>query len=82
MTEKSKWQQYKEKLGDTRPWDILNPNIEKVSDEIQKIRFNVCQGCDKFIKLTSQCKECGCVMSLKTQLPAASCPLNKWHSVV
>jgi carbamoylphosphate synthase large subunit len=82
MTEKSKWQQYKEKLGGTRPWDILNPNIEKVSDEIQKSRFDICQGCDRFIKLTSQCKECGCVMSLKTQLPAANCPLNKWHSVV
>ena len=26
MTEKSKWQQYKEKLGETRPWDMLNPN--------------------------------------------------------
>jgi len=26
MTEKSRWQQYKDKLGDTRPWDLLNPN--------------------------------------------------------
>jgi len=28
----SKWKEYKEKLGDTRPWDMLNPNIERASE--------------------------------------------------
>ena len=82
MTEKSKWQQYKEKLGDTRPWDMLNPNVEKVSEDVQRSRYDICQGCDKFIKLTHQCKECGCIMTMKTQLAAASCPLNKWQAMV
>ena len=49
----SKWEEYKAKLGDTRPWDVLKPS-------------------------TKQCKECGCIMSVKTKLKFAACPLEKW----
>ena len=75
----SAWEQYKKNLGDTRPWDIINPNIEYVSDDIQKTRFDICQSCPEFVKLTTQCKKCGCVMKLKTKLPLASCPIGKWQ---
>jgi len=78
MTEKSKWQQYKEKLGDTRPWDLLNPNTEYAEEAEADRRYSICKGCPELIDLTKQCKQCGCIMSLKTKLQHAPCPLNKW----
>jgi len=43
-------------------------------------RMETCEGCDRFDKETSRCKECGCFMKTKTQLASATCPLNKWVS--
>jgi hypothetical protein len=45
---------------------------------IAKKRMLVCFECEKYNKATTQCKECGCVMLLKTLLMDSSCPLNKW----
>jgi hypothetical protein len=78
MTEKSAWEKYKENLGDTRPWDLLNPNTEFAIDALQEQRYSVCRSCPEFIELTTQCKKCGCIMKLKTKLSAAKCPINKW----
>jgi hypothetical protein len=61
-----------------KPWDLLNPNIENVPDEIYANRIVTCYGCDNFIKMTSQCKKCGCFMNLKCKLPHASCPIGLW----
>jgi len=72
------WQEYKKKLGETRPWDVLNPNVERSSEVEAERRMSVCQECPSLLKLTNQCKECGCVMSLKTKLEKATCPLGKW----
>jgi hypothetical protein len=72
------WQEYKKKLGTTRPWDILSPNVEKVSEEEAEARLNTCINCDRLIQLTKQCKECGCIMAIKVKLKNATCPLNKW----
>lgn len=74
----SKWQEYKKKLGTTRPWDILNPNTEWSEEATVIQRLNICFDCDRFIKVTSQCKECGCFMKVKTKLQQARCPLSKW----
>jgi hypothetical protein len=74
----SPWQRYKKNLGETRPWDMLNPNVKKVSEEEADRRFSICKGCPELISLTSQCKKCGCIMKLKTQLELAECPLGKW----
>ena len=74
----SKWQQYKEKLGETRPWDILNPNTEYVEEVEATRRYDICKACPELIDLTKQCKQCGCVMPLKTKLAKATCPLSKW----
>jgi hypothetical protein len=78
----SKWDIWKEKTSEdtVRPWDMINPKIEKVSADVSKERINICLGCDRLFKPTNQCKECGCVMTWKTQLPHASCPLGKWSS--
>jgi hypothetical protein len=64
-----------------RPWDLLNPNIGRVSDEVKKLRMDYCNGCEFFISLTQQCTKCGCHMPWKTGLPHASCPVGKWDAV-
>ena len=74
----SKWQQYKDKLGETRPWDTLNPNTEYVEEAEATRRYDICKACPELIDLTKQCKQCGCVMPLKTKLAKATCPLSKW----
>ncbi len=78
MTEKSRWQQYKDKLGDTRPWDLLNPNTEYAEEAEADRRYDICKSCPELIDLTKQCTQCGCIMSLKTKLQHATCPLEKW----
>ena len=64
---KSLWQQYKEKNGVT-PLDLLNPRTKHSTDEQASARFEICKACPELISLTSQCKQCGCIMSLKTWL--------------
>lgn len=72
------WQEYKKKLGDTRPWDTLNPSVERVEDYVANSRMDTCLGCPEFRTLTKQCKQCGCVMPLKVKLKASECPIGKW----
>ena len=72
------WQEYKKKLGNTRPWDMVNTNAQRVSEEKAAERLAICEVCPSLLKLTHQCKECGCFMKLKTKLENATCPLGKW----
>jgi Family of unknown function (DUF6171) len=74
----SAWQEYKKKLGTTRPWDVLRPNAQYVSDDIASERMTICEACPRLIAATHQCKECGCFMKIKTKLEKATCPLDKW----
>ena len=46
--------------------------------EVAKERMLICIDCDKYIKATTQCDVCKCVMLIKTILPSSVCPLNKW----
>ena len=71
------WQEYKKRLGDSRPWDLLKDD-ERIDDESQQRRYDICKSCDQFIQRTAQCKQCGCFMRLKTKLIDAACPLGKW----
>jgi len=41
-------------------------------------KMKICIECDRFVKITKQCKECGCFMPLKVRWPGMHCPLNKW----
>jgi hypothetical protein len=74
----SKWDEYKAKMGTTRPWDFVNPNTEYAADTVAEERFNICKSCPRIIPVTNQCRECGCFMFAKTKLLKASCPLGKW----
>lgn len=53
-------------------------NIFKNRYKISKERLAICQTCEKFNHVNSQCAECGCFMDYKTLLPYVSCPLDKW----
>lgn len=74
---KSRWQQYKEKNGVT-PLDLLNPATKDASEELATKRLDICKSCPEFFPLTTQCKQCGCFMAMKTKLEAAKCPIKKW----
>jgi hypothetical protein len=77
MEEKSAWEKYKENLGETRPWDMLD-KTKYTENILAKERLSICKKCPELIKLTTQCKKCGCVMKLKTKLEQAVCPIGKW----
>lgn len=72
------WERYKKNLGSTRPWDMIDPRVDRVSEEEANTRFSICKECPFLIKLTGQCKKCGCIMAAKTQLKDAECPEHKW----
>lgn len=80
---KRPWDIWKEKNpGDTvRPWDLVNPKIGRVDEDLAKKRLDLCLNCEHLIKLTTTCKKCGCFMKEKTKLPHASCPVGKWEAV-
>lgn len=75
MSYKNAWEEYKK--NKVMPTDLLNKEnyIEKIESEK---RINVCLSCEDLIKLTRQCKRCGCFMNLKTKLKDAKCPIGKW----
>jgi hypothetical protein len=74
----SPYQKWKKNIGQTRPWDIINPNEKKISDDLKEKRLSICRECIEYVKLTTQCKKCGCIMEIKTRLEAAECPIGKW----
>lgn len=76
--ELSAWEKYKQNLGNTRPWDLVNPTTEWASEEKFQERYNICLSCPELIKITKQCKKCGCFMYAKTKLEKATCPVGKW----
>jgi hypothetical protein len=73
----SRWSEYKEKNGVT-PLDMLNPMSKHAEENVSNERYEICKACPELIKVTKQCKKCGCVMTAKTKLEAAKCPIGKW----
>jgi len=77
----SRWKIIKENLMDkdsVKPWEILNPETEWVSDEVRNSRYSICKSCPEFLVLTTQCKQCGCLMKIKSGMSKAECPIGKW----
>ena len=56
-------------------------NADSVPVHFAMQRWNVCMSCDRLLKATRQCKECGCFMKIKVRLRNSSCPLDKWGPV-
>lgn len=63
---------------EVKPWDLLNPNEPKSSEELADARFEVCKGCEHFRQTLMTCKKCGCFMKAKSMLLNARCPIGKW----
>jgi hypothetical protein len=74
----SEWEKWKKSQGVTRPWHLLDENAKIKNKEKIEERMSICKSCPEFIKLTTQCKKCGCVMKAKTTLKDAECPIGKW----
>jgi hypothetical protein len=74
----SKWEEWKKAQGEARPWHVLDPSTYVENENLGKERLAICNTCPELIKLTMQCKKCGCFMNLKTKLALASCPIGKW----
>lgn len=49
-----------------------------VSEETERARRLVCDGCEYFNNEADLCMLCGCNVSNKILLPQTSCPLQKW----
>ena len=78
MSSLTPWQKYKQNLGNTRPWDMVNPNTVYADDNTAMQRYEICKQCPELIQLTTQCKKCGCIMKAKAKLEKATCPIGKW----
>jgi hypothetical protein len=76
MGYKNAWEEYKAKNKVT-PLDLLYKDKYIEEAEANK-RLDICKACPELIKLTHQCKRCGCLMNLKTKLKDATCPIGKW----
>lgn len=51
-----------------------------VSDEIFEERLDICKECPDFNSAISQCRQCGCLLSIKAKWASEKCPLDKWES--
>lgn len=63
------------------PWDLLDPRITYVSEEVYSERYETCENCEFLRPKTKTCKQCNCFMKLKCALPHAFCPEGKWEAV-
>ena len=61
-----------------KPWDILNPGVAKVDEAEAERRYAICLECPELLRITRQCKLCGCFMRVKTKLQDSYCPDGKW----
>lgn len=65
----------KQDMRPVKPWDLLNKSNWTMA-EVREKRLEICNECPEL--LAGICKKCGCVMSAKTALENAYCPLRKW----
>lgn len=62
--------------------EYLTDRVKPVTEKERAVRYDTCLSCENFIKLTNQCTKCGCLMSAKTYLAFAECPVGKWGKVI
>lgn len=63
-----------------------NPNPQTMDDIVEEERLieldrnkrmDICNSCES-LSILKFCKECGCLMPVKTYLSFAKCPIGKW----
>lgn len=60
-----------------RPATTEETNATKTPAKESARRMAICNACPELIAL-DRCRRCGCFMRIKTQIPGAQCPLQKW----
>lgn len=50
---------------------------DRLSELDRNQRMSICNSCDR-LSILKFCKECHCLMPVKTYLSFAKCPLSKW----
>jgi hypothetical protein len=73
----SSWEKFMKKYS-VNPLTLFDPSEPRVTPEKAQERLVTCLQCDKFLKVTRQCRECWCFMPAKVILSNAECPINKW----
>ena len=57
--------------------DALTGGSVTVNERLHAQRIRQCQACPQ-LTASGTCGLCGCVVSFKTRVKAASCPAGKW----
>lgn len=72
-------------MGDVENYDwlgLLKSTVDVATNgfldnESATKRFEICKECP-FMKDSTQCRKCGCLMKAKVKVKGASCPIGKW----
>lgn len=65
-------------------WTIIKNTLTGetfVHPEVARQRYSVCKSCESFNPGYDLCRECYCVMGIKTKLEGMQCPLLKWDKL-
>lgn len=57
---------------------FIKDGLKIADDEEQARRMTICEGCDRFDKVSRRCMECGCYSTWKSYLRSSHCPIDKW----
>ena len=56
--------------------------MNRVSDDIQKTRMDICKSCEFYNQAKSPyCSKCGCFLNIKTTWGSEGWPVGKWNSI-
>jgi hypothetical protein len=63
---------------EVRPWHLLNPNNYDSNEDKVAARMAICETCEFLKRPGKICGKCKCMMTFKTKLESAHCPIHKW----
>jgi hypothetical protein len=66
------------KPREVKPWDLLDAKNYDSDEEKVAARMAICLECPLLLKPGKICSKCKCMMSFKTKLHSAHCPIGKW----
>jgi hypothetical protein len=58
------------------PINVYNSEFSIASDELKAQRLNICNSCEN--KVNDGCKECSCLLVVRTSYTDSFCPVGKW----
>jgi hypothetical protein len=63
---------------DVTPLDLIGRHVDR---QTRRLRMAICHACPQYLVRSGRCSACGCFMVMKTRIPEASCPADKWGPV-